>query len=71
MKEPYIADMKERILIWITWKLPKSLVYWCAIRLMTYNFTGSPCSRTCTEALKGWDTPMQLKEEKEKHNAAI
>ena len=25
--------MKEKILMFITWRLPKSLIYWCAIRL--------------------------------------
>ncbi len=25
--------MKEKILIFMAWRLPKSLVYWCAIRL--------------------------------------
>lgn len=46
--------MIEKLLIWLSWKLPKNLAYWAAIRVMTYNYGGSPCDRTCADALKGW-----------------
>lgn len=26
--------MRERMLIWLAWKLPRRLVYWCAVRLL-------------------------------------
>lgn len=32
--------MREKILIKIAWALPKSLVYWCAVRLMVYATQG-------------------------------
>jgi hypothetical protein len=32
--------MKEKILIAIAWRLPRSLVYWCAVRVMTYATQG-------------------------------
>jgi hypothetical protein len=44
--------LKERLIMWIVWKLPRILVYWCAIRLMTFN--GGCPDRSCSDALKGW-----------------
>ena len=32
--------MKEKIIQWIAWHLPKKLVYWCAIRLISYGTVG-------------------------------
>jgi len=46
--------MLERFVIWLSWRLPRRLAYWCAIRVMTHNYGGSPCDRSCTDALKGW-----------------
>lgn len=28
--------MKEKIIIWFVWKLPKRIVYWATIRLFAY-----------------------------------
>lgn len=52
--------MKERILIALAWKMPRSLVYWCAIRLMAHATTGRYSSQvvpdlTALDALKRWD----------------
>lgn len=30
----------EKTMMWFVWKLPKSLVYWCAIRLGAHATTG-------------------------------
>lgn len=32
--------MKERIMMWIAWHLPKTLVYWCSIRMIAYATQG-------------------------------
>ena len=32
--------MKEKFLIWISWKMPRGIVYWCAIRLMAHATQG-------------------------------
>ncbi len=26
--------MQEKLIIWVAWKLPRRLVYWCAVRLL-------------------------------------
>ena len=30
----------ERLYKWIAWRLPKKLVYWCAIRLLSHATQG-------------------------------
>ena len=49
--------MKEKILIWLAWRMPHDLVYWCAIRVMTFCYGGSPDARTCAEALDAFRPP--------------
>lgn len=52
---------------WLAWLLPRKLVYWAAIRLMTYSRGTEPLSelfwlvqaqaqykRTCIDALRAW-----------------
>ncbi len=45
----------ETFWIGIAWMLPRKLVYWCAIRVMTERYDGGPDARTCADALKGWN----------------
>lgn len=45
---------------WIAWKLPKPLIYWCAIRLIAFATTGKYGKQCVPElaamdALKRWD----------------
>jgi len=52
--------MKERFWIWVAWKLPRPLVYWCAIRVNAYATTGDYGHLIVSEllamdALKRWD----------------
>ncbi len=35
-----VEKMREKIVLWFVWHLPKSLVYWCAIRVGTFATTG-------------------------------
>ena len=44
-------EWKERLVIWISWHLPRSIVYWCAIRLMKHATTGK-YSGTIVPSLK-------------------
>ncbi len=44
----------EKFWIWLSWKLPKRLVYWAAIRLLTYRYGGHPDERKTSEALTTW-----------------
>ena len=49
----------EKFWFWLAWKLPKGLVYWCAIRLMAHATTGewsnvNMLSLNAIDALKRW-----------------
>lgn len=52
--------MKEKIVMWIAWRLPKSIVYWCSIRLGA-NATQNKYSNQIVpellfiDALKRWE----------------
>ena len=45
---------KENVQLWISSHMPRSIAYWCAIRVMTYKYGGSPSDRSCADALKAW-----------------
>jgi hypothetical protein len=48
---------------WLAWKLPRGLVYWCAIRLMTHSasvlYREEMPAITCVDAITAWDTPLE------------
>jgi hypothetical protein len=49
----------ERIWIWIAWRLPRSLVKWCAVRLGAHATQGRYSDQivpdlTFVDALKRW-----------------
>ena len=51
--------MKERLLIKLSWALPRKLAYWCAVRVMANATTGKFSSQvvpelTAMEALERW-----------------
>jgi hypothetical protein len=51
--------MKEKILTWIAWRLPRSLVYWATIRAGAHASTGEHSSQivpemTFLDVLKRW-----------------
>jgi len=53
--------MKEKILIFIAWRLPKSIVMWCSIRLIAHATQGQYSNQIVPElnamdALKRWET---------------
>lgn len=53
--------MKEKILIWLAWKLPKCLVKWAAIRLFAHATHGQYSNTvvpelTAMDALQRWET---------------
>lgn len=52
--------MYEKFCQWLAWKLPKKVVYWCAIRLFAHATTNEYSSQNvpellAIEALKRWD----------------
>ena len=51
--------VKERIIQWVAWHLPKKLVYWCAIRLIAFATQGEYSNEYvpglgAMEALQRW-----------------
>lgn len=58
----YMAKrLSEKIIMWIAFHLPKTLVYWCAIRLMAHATTGQYGNQivpelTAMDALKRWES---------------
>lgn len=54
------AKRRERMLIWLVWKLPRPVAYWAAIRVGVYATTGKYGDQIVpellfTDALKRWD----------------
>ena len=52
--------MKEKILMWLAWKLPRSLVYWAVIRVLAHATTGGYGNTvvpelTVADALRRWE----------------
>jgi len=53
----------EKLTIAIAWALPRSLVKWCAVRVMAHATTGKwghepTPALLATDALKRWDEPQ-------------
>jgi hypothetical protein len=51
--------MRERFTIWIAWHLPRSVAYWCTIRVGVHATTGEYSRQLVpelafTDALKRW-----------------
>lgn len=51
--------MREKVLMWIVWRLPHAVVYWCAIRVGCNATQGkwsnkSPTGLLFMDALKRW-----------------
>lgn len=56
-----LSKIRERFTIWLAWRLPKYLVYWCAIRLLSHATTGEYSHQVVPElkamdALDRWKT---------------
>lgn len=52
--------MTEKLTMWLAWRLPRRLAYWCAIRVLAHGTTGKFSGQvvpelTATEALKRWE----------------
>lgn len=57
------AKRRERLHLWVAWRVPRWLAYWCAIRVMSAATVGEHRNQvgpdlTCLDALDRWgDTP--------------
>lgn len=47
-------EWRERVLVAVAWRLPRSLVYWCVIRAFAHATTG-PWSDQEVPAVRGMD----------------
>jgi len=52
--------IKENLVMWIAWHLPRYLVMWCYVRIATYALAGKYSNTdistlTVMEALSRWD----------------
>jgi hypothetical protein len=52
--------MKDKVWMWLAWKLPRELVKWAAVRLMAHGTQGAYETTvvpelTCIEALNRWE----------------
>jgi len=52
--------VKEKFLIWLAWITPRSLAYWCAVRVISYATVGKYSNQVVPEllamdALKRWN----------------
>lgn len=52
-----VRETIEKIVIFIAFRVPKSVAYWCAIRLASgdgtgKSYAGNPGERTCADMLK-------------------
>ncbi len=46
--------MMDGLWICLAWLMPRRLVYWTTIRLVTHNCPGNPTERRIVEALETW-----------------
>ena len=49
-----IEKLREKVLTWIAWKLPRPVAYWATIRVATFNYDGNPGERSVLDALNGF-----------------
>jgi hypothetical protein len=54
-----VKKLKETFVMWLAWKLPRYLVYLCAVRVLAYATTGKYSTQAvpelnALEALKRW-----------------
>lgn len=59
-REYQASKVRERLLTWAAWKLPRGLVKWCYVRVVAHATTGRYGDTvlpelTVTDALNRWD----------------
>lgn len=56
--------LSERFYRWLAWRLPRSLVKWCAVRLMAHATfilpSRTPDDITIIDMLGAWDDPEHV-----------
>lgn len=46
------TNKREKLLMWIAWKIPKSIAYWVFVRCATQTKEPYPAERTCLQVMK-------------------
>ena len=54
MMQYEVEKLRERLLTWIVWKLPQSVVYWATVRVAVFDHDGNPGERTILDVLNGF-----------------
>ena len=49
-----VAKVREKFLVWIVWRLPRSVAYWATVRVVTSDYDDNPSDRTALDALNAW-----------------
>jgi len=60
----WIRRKREGLIIWLAWKIPRRLTYWCAIRVtaeasQTLSDVEMP-KITAMDALQAWDAQVDV-----------
>jgi len=55
--ESRLGEKEDDMFLWLAWRLPRPLVYWAAIRLLTYKGR-SPGEGDEMSALRAWGDPQ-------------
>lgn len=55
-----MSGTSERLCMWLAWKMPRRLAYWCAVRVITHATQGRYSNQIVPElyamdALKRWE----------------
>ena len=58
-KHRYRSTWTTRLAMWLAWHLPREVVYWCAIRLVTHAYAVPPYAQMgeldVKAVLDAWD----------------
>lgn len=54
-----MGNWREKVVVWLAWHLPRSLVYWAAVRVVAHATTGRYGNEVvpavvCVDALQRW-----------------
>lgn len=57
-----VEKYRERVLLWIAWRLPRAVAYWAAVRVMVEGYDENPAERPIVDALNDWTDTRRLDE---------
>ena len=51
----YVPDWRTRLAMWLAWHMPREVVYWCAVRVVTHAGAAPDGALTAAQALEAWE----------------